>query len=139
MFLFMFTLVVVGMAVYTYQQVAAVTREAARYAIVHGAQWANDINSGTLTTPQDIFNNAIVPAAVGLDTKGMSFYQSGGNGDNLTLIVSYDNSSQVATFNDSSGNPTMNYVSVTISYTWYPPLFPGGMTVASKSVMPMQY
>ncbi len=117
--------VIVAMGVYDYQQVASLAREGARYASVHGAQYSQDkgISMATATS----IKSAITPMAAGLDTS------------QLTVNASWVNSSEVATYNDASGNPQTNYVQVTVSYVWHPPLYLSSMTLSSTSVMPMQY
>jgi Flp pilus assembly protein TadG len=125
MFLFTLGVIVVGTGVHAYQQVGAVAREGARYASVHGKQYATD--SGNSMATATSIETAISSMATGLDTS------------QITVTASWDNSSEVATYNDSSGNPTTNYVHVTVSYTWSPPLYLSSMTLSSTSVMPMQY
>src|SRR5438876_682067 len=61
-------LAIVGLGVFRYLQVAELAREGARYAAVHGGEWATDWNSGTLTTRDNVYNNAILPHAAGLDS-----------------------------------------------------------------------
>jgi Flp pilus assembly protein TadG len=48
-FVLVLGMVVGGMAVYRYQEVAALARTAARYASTHGAQYRKDTNEGTGT------------------------------------------------------------------------------------------
>ena len=55
-----------AMGVYYYQLVATLAREGARYASVHGTQYAADTGNSA-ATPADIYNNAILPMAVGLN------------------------------------------------------------------------
>jgi Flp pilus assembly protein TadG len=125
MFLFTLGVIVVGMGVHAYQEVGALAREGARYASVHGAQYAKE-SGGSMATATSI-KTAISSMATGLDTS------------QITVTATWDNSSEVAVYNDSSGNPTTNYVHVTVSYTWNPPLYLSSMTMSSTSVLPMQY
>jgi hypothetical protein len=93
---------VVGLGVFRYLQVAAAAREGARYASVHGGQWASEQNSGTLTTPTDVYNNAILPHAVGLDTS------------QLTYSVTWaDTTTKSMTGTLTSGSPTVTGLSST--------------------------
>jgi hypothetical protein len=117
--------IVVAMGVFAYQQVASLAREGARYASVRGAQYSSDTGNAMATSTS--IKSAITSMASGLDTS------------QLSVSASWDNSSEVVTYNDSSGNPTTNYVTVTVSYTWHPPLYLSTMTLSSTSVMPMQY
>jgi Flp pilus assembly protein TadG len=125
MFLFTLGVIVVGMGVHAYQQVGALAREGARYAAVHGAQYASDSGSSMATATS--IKTAVNSMASGLDTS------------QITVSASWDNSSEVAIYNDSSANATINYVHVTVTYTWSPPLYLSPVTLSSTSVLPMQY
>ena len=120
--------VVFGLGVYRYQQVAALAREGARWASVHGGQWAN---GGTLTTQTDV-KNVITPMAVGLESSQFT---------STNPAVSWDDSAQKQT---TSAGAT-NYVTVTVTYSWVPevsigPVFSiGPQTLSSTARMPMQY
>ena len=122
-------LCVVGLGVFRYQQVAVVAREGARWASVHGGQWATDLNSGTLTTSDDIRTNAVVPHAAGLDTSPSK----------LICTVTYLDSGQMPMYRDGSGNLQTNIVTVTVTYTWVPELYLGTVTLSSTSKMPISY
>lgn len=127
MFLLTFGVIVVAMGVYYYQQTASLAREGARWASVHGAQYATD-TGGSIATSTTIHNNAVVPMASGLDTT------------QLTTTATWDQPGEVATYDDATtGAVKNNYVHVTVSYTWNPPLYLSPMTLTSTSVMPMQY
>ncbi len=123
-------LAVVGLGVFRYQQVAALAREGARYAAVHGGQWAADNNSGTLTTTQNIYDNAILPHATGLDTSQWT---------SANVTVTYADSGQMPTYTDGSGNTKTNIVTVTVNYTWAPAAYLPSMTLTSTSKMPISY
>src|SRR5438034_8528655 len=85
-------LAIVGLGVFRYQQVAALAREGARYASVHGGQWAATNNSGTLTTKTNIYNNAILLHAAGLDTNQLAASD---------VAVTYADSGQMPTYTAS--------------------------------------
>ena len=127
-------LVVLGMLVgaagmFRYSQLASLTREAARYASVHGGQYAQEMKV-TAPTPADIYNNAVLPMAVGFDTTQLNY------------SITYNNSNQpFHTTLDASNNviPIQNTVTVTLTYHWVPEAFLGGVTLSSTSVMPMSY
>jgi len=105
-----------AMGVYYYQLVATLAREGARYASVHGTQYAADTGNSP-ATKADIKNNAILPMAVGL------------NLNNLTYAVNWNTT-----------NSPYNSVSVTVTYQWTPDLYiTGPLNLTSTSVMPMSY
>ena|SRR6516162_3634103 len=127
-FLLILGLIVGGLGVFRYQETASLARRAARYAAVHGKQYANDTGNGAATA-DDIYNNAIKPYAASLDlTK-------------LTYAVSYNADNSPGTVSVQNGNvvTTGNTVTVTVSYNWVPEAFLGGITLTSTSVMPMAY
>lgn len=126
--LFVIGLLIGAAGMMRYQEVAALARRAARYAAVHGTQYARDTGNPA-ATPADIFNNAIAPYAVGLNAAGLS------------STVSYNASNSPYRTSIVSGNivATGNTVSVTVTYRWMPEAFLGGITLQSTSVMPMAY
>jgi Flp pilus assembly protein TadG len=121
-------LVVGAAGIFRYQQMAHLAREGARYAIVHGTQWAKDTGN-TAAAPADIYNNAILPNAVALDTTQLSY----------TVTWNANNGPAQATLVNGNIVYTGNTVSVTVSYQWIPEAFLGGLTLSSTSVMPMAY
>jgi Flp pilus assembly protein TadG len=125
-FLLTFGVVILAMGVYRYQMVAALAREGARWASVHGGQYAQDTGNA-MATPSTVFSNAIQPMAVGLDTS------------QLTYNVSWTNATEMPIFNDASGNPVTNMVTVTVNYHWVPIMYLSPMNMSSTSVMAMQY
>lgn len=104
-------LVVGVLGVFRYQQVAALTRAAGRYASTHGASYrkAAGLPRGTAADWRtDIQTNAIQPALVLLDP------------DLLTFQASWPDVSNQPGQPDNWPNST---VTVTISYQWFPELY----------------
>src|SRR5437764_7086389 len=103
---------VVGLGVFRYQQVAALAREGARYAAVHGGQYATDFPYTSphtaLTTKDDIYNNAILPHAAGLSSSQLAASD---------VTVTYADSGQMPTYT-VSGSTQTNIVTVPVNYTW---------------------
>jgi hypothetical protein len=118
--------VIVAMGVFRYQQVAALAREGARWASVHGWQYQQDTGNAKATSTT-VHNTAIVPKAAGLDTT------------QLSSTTTWTDASEIPTFEDSSGNTTTNMVTVTVTYNWVPVAYLGSVTLQSTSVMAMQY
>ena len=118
--------IVVSLGVYYYNQVASLAREGARYASVHGGQYAAETGN-TMATQLSVYNSAIQPKAIGFDTT------------QLNATVTWTDSGEMPTYVNSSGNVVTNQVTVTVSYQWQPLLFLGTMTLQSTSVMLMQY
>lgn len=124
---FIFATVVGGYGVFRYQQIAMLAREGARYASVHGGQYQQETGNAA-ATPQDVYNNAIVPYATSLDLSQLS-YSVTWNANNMPYSVTNDYE-----------KPTNNTVTVTVSYNWFPELYlVGPITLSSSSTMPMSY
>jgi Flp pilus assembly protein TadG len=122
--MFIFGILVGGLGVFRYQQVVTMAREGARYACVRGTE------SGVTITDTDVYNNAILPMAVGLDTTKITYTVVWPNGKGATYTDPNSN---------PPGQPRSASVEVTVNYDWIPEAFFGGATFSSKSVMPMQY
>ena len=66
LFFLLLAVVVGGYGVLRYQQLALLAREGARYAAVHGGQYAQETGNPAATA-DDVYKNAILPYAVNLD------------------------------------------------------------------------
>jgi hypothetical protein len=123
-------MIVMGLGIFRYQLIAGLAREGARYASVHGAQYQQDTGN-TAATPLDVYNNAILPMASGLNTSL------------LTYSVTWDDPGKAPTYVPSSpaypGLSRNNNVTVTVSYRWNPEAYFGPETLSSTSVMPTSY
>jgi Flp pilus assembly protein TadG len=126
-FFLIFAIIVGGLGVFRYQEVAAAAREGARWASVHGGQFAEETKLPAATAA-DVYANAIVPAAFGLDPAQLS-YTVTWNQNNMPLSVS--NSAQA---------PVGNTVTVTVNYQWIPEMYlVGPFTLTSTSTAQMMY
>jgi Flp pilus assembly protein TadG len=139
LFLLVIGMVVLGPGVFRYQQVATLAREGARYASVHGAQYAAERSaiSKTKILPADyaeIYNNAILPRAVGLDADSIVF-------DSSSVIWPNGKSPIIANPNSTPpGAPLVTTVSVTVKYNWVPVVnFINPVMLSSTATMPMSY
>jgi Flp pilus assembly protein TadG len=111
--------VVLGLGVFRYQQMALLAREGARWASVHGGQYSQE-QGKSYTTSTNVYTNAIQPMTVGLDpTK-------------LNSSVTWSDPA-----NKESPGTT---VTVTVSYAWVPEfyLLPS-ITLSSTSVATISY
>jgi Flp pilus assembly protein TadG len=117
-----------GLGVFRYQQMVTLAREGARYAAVRGAEYGTQPGKAA-ATPADVYNNAILPLAAGLDPAALSYSVTWPNG-------------KYAVYADATSNPPgqpKGATVVTVSYNWIPEAVFGGVTLSSTSVMPMQY
>ena len=129
LFFLVLGLLIGAAGVFRYSQLASLAREGARYASVHGTQYADEMGV-TAPTPDQIFNNVIAPMAVGFDTTQMG-YSITYNASNAPYYTVLDSNYNVV--------PVQNTVTVTLTYLWLPEWCLGGITLSSTSVMPMTY
>jgi Flp pilus assembly protein TadG len=135
---------ILGLGIFRYQQVATLAREGARYASVHGSQYVAVTGNATMTAA-NIYTNAILPLAVGLNTSNLTYtIQWGTYASGTWAWTSWDSSSQLPTsYNTQStppGEPIYNSVKVTVSYQWTPEMYiTGPITLRSISEMPMSF
>ena len=135
---------IIGLGVYRYQQVASLAREGARYASVHGSQYVA-VTGNSAMTAANIYTNAILPMAVGLNSSNLTYsIQLGTFASGSWVWTSWDSSSRTPTsFNTRStppGEPIYNSVRVRVSYRWMPEMYIAGpINLTSKSEMPMSF
>jgi len=151
-----------AMGIFRYQEVAHLSREVARYAAVHGGQYAKQnaaaIAAGTLpNVDEDYLINYAKSKAIGMDTSQlqinvtMTVLTPGTSSSTDTETVDWDNTTQnqdrspYSAWTNSNTTPASNVqlenmVIVTITYTWSPGLFGlGTINLTSTAVMPMSY
>jgi hypothetical protein len=118
-------LVVGGLGVFRYHQVSSLAREAARYAAVHGTEYATETGQPA-ATPASIYEEVILPRSVGLDPS------------QLSCTVSWDqNNAPTHVLPDETERT--NIVTVTVTYQWLPEAYLGGITLSSTSKIPMSH
>jgi Flp pilus assembly protein TadG len=133
----LFFIVVGGVGVFRYQQVAGLAREAARWASVHGSDYQRETGQPPCTK-KDILDNAVLPLATGMDT------------GQLTLQVSFINQAtgSVEDWDASSRHPknltssfgyVNNRVRVNVLYRWSTLFFPGVLNLQSTCDIPMSF
>jgi hypothetical protein len=126
-FILVAALLIGAMGVFRYQEVAALAREGARWASVHGAAYAEE-NGKPAATATDVYETAVKPQAVGLDKS------------KLSCSVTWNTSNRVVTVTNDVQNPKGNTVSVTVSYQWLPELLlVGPFNLTSTSTVQMCY
>ncbi len=109
--------VVLGLGVFRYQQLQCLAREGARYASVHGPQYAAD--SGNAYATNQTVLAQIETLAVGLET------------NNLSCAVTWNPNPPTTT--------TPSTVSVQLTYYWVPEGYFQPVTMTATSVMPVTY
>lgn len=109
--------VVLGLGVFRYTQLQGLAREGARYASVHGPQYAAD--SGNAYATNQTVLSYVETLAVGLET------------NNLSCAVTWSPSPPTTT--------TPSTVSVKLTYDWVPEGYFQTLTISTTSVMPVTY
>ena len=111
--------VVLGIAVFRYEQLQALAREGARYASVHGPTYASDTPNASVASSTDIENNVLTPMAHGLS--------------GLTCSVTWNPNPP------TTGAPST--VTVQLSYSWVPEAYfsKQAVSVTASSTMPVTY
>jgi Flp pilus assembly protein TadG len=125
LFLLIVGLIVGGLGVFRYQEVAHLAREGARYASVHGMEYATD-SKQPAATQDSIYKEVILARGVGLDKNC------------LKCVVTWDKYNAPQTV-AADGSVTGNIVSVTVNYQWIPEGFLGGILLSSTSKLPMSH
>jgi Flp pilus assembly protein TadG len=114
-FLLVFGLIIGGLGVFRYQEVASLAREASRYASLHGATY-QQATGKKAATAADVYNNVILPKAVALNPSQLSY--------------------NVAWTPD---NNVGSKVTVTVTYHWVPEAFLPSMNLSSTSTVVVAY
>ena len=133
LFLLMLGIVLLGVAVFRYQQVAHAAREGARWAAVHGARYSLENPSGTPGTAANVYTYGVLPAAGGLSLKSTDVAVSWNSSNEQTssvVVADPLTGTRVAT--------RTNTVSVTVTYSWDTGLF-GTVPVSSTAIWNVCY
>lgn len=135
-FMLFLGLIVGGIGVFRYQQVACQAREAARWACVHGSGWQFDKGQPP-STKQQILENAVLPYASGMDPAKLSLDVQWIN--KVTgASVDWDSSTRAPTSTDAYGNRVSNVVQVTVTFQWTPDVYLAGpLNLRSVSRIPI--
>jgi Flp pilus assembly protein TadG len=131
-------LIIGGMGVFRYQQVACQAREAARWAAVHGSDWQKE-TSQSCPTKNDILQQAVLPMAAGMATNNLSMQVMWI--DQVTgQVVDWDSASKYPLSVNASNQGVTNRVRVTVTYQWTPQLFiAGSINLQSTCEIPMSF
>jgi Flp pilus assembly protein TadG len=125
-FLLILGLVVGGLGVLRYQQVAALARDGARWAAVRGGDYERE-QGQPAATPEDVHQQVTLARAVLMGPTGLS------------TNVTWDDPGKMPTYVDSSGQPHTNRVRVTVTYQWLPEALLGRRTLTSTAETTVAY
>ena len=116
-----------ALGAFRYQQVAALAREGARWASVHGGEYERETGKPAATAT-DIFETAILPSAVTLDPS------------KLSCDITWNSSNEPLSVHENYETPTGNTVTVKVTYVWLPEVYlVGPITLTSTSTAQMLY
>jgi Flp pilus assembly protein TadG len=143
-FLILLGLVVGGLGVFRYQEVAHLAREATRYASTHGGDYQLEGMPGTTGVPA-VFSNADIQAYLAGKTVAL-------DSTKLAVNISWSAPATIVPLNlpiylivDPTIPPSQqkverNYVTVTVTYQWMPEVFlVGPINLTSTSKIAMSY
>jgi Flp pilus assembly protein TadG len=133
LFLLVLGIIMMGISVFRYQQVAHAAREGARWAAVHGAKYQEETGN-TAATRDDIFANAVQPQTAGMKLTANDVTVTWDQNNKQTSTYLYTN----PTTGETSVRARQNTVSVTVRYSWDTGFF-GVIPVQSTTVMTMSY
>jgi hypothetical protein len=140
-------LIMGGMGIFRYQEMAHLARLTARYAASHAGQYAKEnsqaIQAGTLPDANEAYllNNIVKANAVALDPALIQVQVSINRPDGtFDWDDTASTSNRWPTTTTGSNQQVTNTVTVTVTYSWVPEgYFSGPVMLQSTSVMPMFY
>ena len=130
-FFLLFSIIIGGLAVFRYQEVAHLAREASRYASVHGGLYERENVKPAID--EDGIRDFIFTRSYLLDP------------DHLTSQATWRYDDKMPQRADPDANPPgsevlVNTVTVTVTYQWFPELFlVGPFTMTSTSEVSITY
>jgi Flp pilus assembly protein TadG len=138
MMFLLLSLIVGGMGVFRYQQVAGQAREAARWAAVRGSDWEKATDD-TCPTQNDIMQKAVAPLAAGMDLKSLAvqvYWIDEATGQ----VVAWDKAPKDPLSLTKSGDYVTNKVRVSVTYQFSPQIFfVGSLQLKSVCEFPMAF
>ena len=139
LFLTLLATILLGLAVFRFQQVTHMAREGSRWASVHGEQYAKE-NNTTAATPQDVYDKAIAPFGAGMQPEAITYEvtwstKADGTPDKRPTRVIQKVDPATGLSQDVSQS---NTVTVKVTYMWNTGLF-GTIPVSSTSVNTIFY
>jgi Flp pilus assembly protein TadG len=121
-------LLVGGLGVFHSQQLEMLSCEASRWAAVHGTDYAAATGK-TAATPENIYDQAIKPSAVGLDPSHLTYAVTWNTSNSPTHTATVDGKTVKVS----------NTVTVKLDYDWIPEAYLGGIDLTSSSTAVMSY
>ena len=124
----LFALLIGGIGVFHYQEVAYLAQEGARWACVKGTDYQSEVAGAKAATAKDVYDNAIKPKIFTLDE------------DRLSYNVHWNSKNSPVTPSSDYTKGVRHTVTVTVTYEWLPEwFFIGPMTMTSSTTVQMSY
>lgn len=136
LFLLVMGLILLGIGVFRYHQVAHAAREGARWASVHGSQYASETGKAAATAA-DVYTNAIQPQLTGMSASDLT-YSVNWNTSNAQYHTELRDVGS-STYPNGNFVSIANTVTVTVTYRWTPGIYFAPITLSSTSVATMSY
>jgi Flp pilus assembly protein TadG len=138
MLFLLLAIVVGGMGVFRFQQVAGLAREAGRWASVRGSDFQKNTKQ-TSPTQDQILQQAVVPLLAGMDVNSLSIQVLWVN-QSTGQAIAWDQSSKDPQTLTKTGDYVTNTVRVTITYQFTPAIFIlNSLQLTSTSELPMTF
>jgi Flp pilus assembly protein TadG len=138
LFLLLFLILMGGIGIFNYQEVAWMSREASRRASVQGAQYAKETGNAS-PTQADLRQNVVLPLASAMDPSQLTvqvFFVNGGTG----AVTDWDSSDKAPYYITANGDVIANSVRVSVTYQWGAPIIlTGPINLQSTSQVPMAF
>lgn len=135
LFVLLLGLLVGGLGVFRYQQVACQAREATRWAAVRAADWQKENKQAVLTREQ-LVKQAVLPYAAGMDATKLVVQVHWVDGSTGTAH-DWDATPHRVVTTLATGQKVSNRVRVTVVYRWVPEaLLAGPIHLTSISELP---
>jgi Flp pilus assembly protein TadG len=124
---FILALIVGATGIFRFQEVNYAAHEGARYASVHGSEWAKEQNA-TAPSADDVYNNGVKPRFMSVDPA------------QVTYSVTWNQNNTPTRLTTSYEKPVVNTVTVTVQYNWMPEMYlVGPITLTGTSTLPMSH
>ena len=128
-------ILVCGIGVFRYQQVAWLSREASRWASTRGAEIEKE-SDRTCPTQQEIRDAAIMPYTIGMEPDQLAVDVEFVDAATDTAVPWNEGSKEIRSIS-TSGEYVTNRVRVTVTYRWLPGRLGRPMTLRSVSEHPL--
>jgi Flp pilus assembly protein TadG len=131
-FMLILGLVIGGLGIFRYQEMAWLAREGARYASVRGAEYEREQQK---KTPPG--NKSVTQADLETYLRGLAVVP---DPENVNVTLTWNSSNEPYKVTSDYEAPVSNTVTVTVTYTWSPEMYFGDpVLLSSIAVIPVSH